>query len=149
MQRKMRNLKLKKPNNSIHKKNTSKEQHQTRLVTHHSGPLPPAESLKTYEEILPGITDRIMTMTENDINHTHEINCSKMKLNSKGLNLAYFTAILGQILSFLIMLIFLICGFTLIYFNKPITGTIFSGVSAFAMIFSLIYQVLNKNKLKK
>jgi len=139
-------LKLKKQKINISNTNKIKEQHHTQVVTHHSGPLPPAESLRKYEEILPGITDRIMTMTENDIDHTQKINLLNIKLNNKGLNLAYSTAILGQVLSFVIMLIFLVCGFILIYLNKPFAGTMFSSVSAISAIGSLIYQFIQKRR---
>lgn len=38
--------------------------------THHSGPLPSSQELAGYEKILPGLADRIMTLAENEQNHT-------------------------------------------------------------------------------
>ena len=37
-----------------------------------SGPLPPPDDLKKYNEILPGAADRIMTMAEKEQSHRHD-----------------------------------------------------------------------------
>jgi uncharacterized membrane protein len=40
-----------------------------RSVTYHSGPLPPPEDLRQYEQILPGFTDRVLSLTERESEH--------------------------------------------------------------------------------
>jgi|SaaInl7_200m_RNA_FD_contig_21_1784156_length_681_multi_9_in_0_out_0_1 hypothetical protein len=37
--------------------------------TRHSGPLPSPDTLQKYEEVLSGLADRIMTMTETEQTH--------------------------------------------------------------------------------
>lgn len=37
----------------------------------YSGPLPPPKAMKEYEEVLPGIAERIMNMAEEEAEHRH------------------------------------------------------------------------------
>ena len=41
----------------------------TAIRTEWSGPLPPPQILQRYEEIVPGAADRILKMTEKQMNH--------------------------------------------------------------------------------
>ena len=38
-------------------------------VTIHAGPLPPPEILREYDQALPGLADRIVSMAEGQANH--------------------------------------------------------------------------------
>ena len=38
-----------------------------------SGPLPPPEYLEAYEKVMPGATDRLLTMTEKQVDHRIEL----------------------------------------------------------------------------
>ena len=39
----------------------------------HSGPLPPPDQLAEYEEVLPGLAERIVRLTEKEQDHRHDI----------------------------------------------------------------------------
>ncbi len=39
----------------------------------HSGPLPSPSTLKDYDEVLPGLAERIVRLTEGEQEHRHEI----------------------------------------------------------------------------
>ena len=47
-----------------------------------SGPLPPPEHFEAYEKTLPGATDRIMTMTEKQVDHRIDMEKRIVNLNS-------------------------------------------------------------------
>lgn len=46
----------------------------SRVIEHHSGPLPPPEILRQYDEIVPDGAERIMAMAEKEQAHRHHIN---------------------------------------------------------------------------
>lgn len=39
----------------------------------YSGPVPPAEEIEKYEDVIPGLGDRLIQMTENEGKHRREI----------------------------------------------------------------------------
>lgn len=64
-----------------------------------SGPLPPPEHFEAYEKTLPGATDRIMTMTEKQVDH--RIDMEKTIVKKK-----FFQSTLGQVLATILILFF-------------------------------------------
>lgn len=48
-----------------------------------TGPLPPPEQLKGYEEVLPGAADRIIKMAEDQAHHRQQIETMVVKSNSR------------------------------------------------------------------
>ena len=64
-----------------------------------SGPLPPPEHFEAYEKTLPGATDRIMTMTEKQVDH--RIDMEKTIVRKK-----FFQSTLGQVLATILILFF-------------------------------------------
>lgn len=50
-----------------------------------AGPLPPPILLGEYEEALPGLAERIVTMAENEGNHRRGIECRLIRLTEMGL----------------------------------------------------------------
>ena len=78
--------------------------HVTQTVTSmefRSGILPPPEELVKYEEILPGVTERLLLTYEKQVDHRIELEKIVIKGNSRRANW-------GQILSFVIV-IFALC----------------------------------------
>lgn len=58
---------------STQNKPLQKQQHTSiQAAQFYSGPLPPAEQLRQYEEICPGAADRILSMAENENRHRHQ-----------------------------------------------------------------------------
>ena len=60
----------------------SGDEHVRQVVTQviqseFSGPLPPPNIIKGYEDILPGAADRILSMAENQAKHRQEIEKKK------------------------------------------------------------------------
>ncbi len=55
----------------------------TAIRTEWSGPLPPPQILQRYEEIVPGAADRILKMTEKQMNHRIDLEKTVIKGDSK------------------------------------------------------------------
>ncbi|PIT87868.1 MAG: hypothetical protein COU31_00865 [Candidatus Magasanikbacteria bacterium CG10_big_fil_rev_8_21_14_0_10_40_10] len=80
-----------------------------------SAPLPPPNLFKQYEEVLPGLGDRITTMAEK--NQKHRISMERLMLwGETSLN------VLGLLLSFLIVVLGMLLGVYLIIKDKSIEG---------------------------
>jgi uncharacterized membrane protein len=43
------------------------------IVVQHSGPLPPPQILAGYDQVLPGLADRIVSMAESDLRHHQDM----------------------------------------------------------------------------
>lgn len=97
----------KKKNRALQKKKITHPQKQQQikasLVTQYSGPLPPPESLASYDEISPGFANRIIAMAESEMTHRHEI-------EKKALTGDIWEARIGQVFGLLIGISTIIAG---------------------------------------
>ncbi len=80
-----------------------------------SGPMPPPAMLREYDEVLPGLANRIVTMAENQSKH-------RIKLESRVTTSNIWRGHLGQIFAFLIAIAGIIAGTYLILQDKPVEG---------------------------
>lgn len=96
---------------------------ETRL---YSGPLPPAEDLKKYNEATPDAADRIIKMAENEQIHRHHREEKELDTNAKFERQ-------GQWFGFILSILSLLGGFGLIYLDKDGLGTLF-GVGGIASL---------------
>lgn len=55
------------------------------ILVHHRGPLPPPEQLRAYDEVRPGLADRIVSMAEREQQHRHTMQAESIR---GGLNLS-------------------------------------------------------------
>ena len=100
---------------------------ETRL---YSGPLPPAEDLKKYNEATPDAADRIIKMAENEQIHRHHREEKELDTNAKFERQ-------GQWFGFILSILSLLGGFGLIYLDKDGLGTLFGvgGISSLILPF--------------
>lgn len=93
-----------------------------------SGPIPSPEILKQYDEILPGLADRIMMMAEKQINH-------RIKLEELELKEEVKLKKRGQIFAFIIAF----CGFAgsvwLVSIGYSMSGVILAGSILLSLVF--------------
>ena len=68
----------------------------------YSGPLPPPEDFAKYEQNLPGSMDRILTLTEKQVDHRIELEKSEVKLDIRGQIIGAALVALFGVLSFLL-----------------------------------------------
>lgn len=113
-------------------KNDNKEQVENKLepltlVSEYSGPIPPPNMLAQFDEIEPGLANRIVLMTEENLAHIRELENFDLreshKLNKRGQIFAFCLSI-GS---------FMLSGYGL-YLDK----LIFSGLFGLAGIASVI-----------
>lgn len=93
------------------------------------GPVPPPEVIREYEQILPGLADRIFKMAEDQSAH-------RRAMETKEVNSINFRALLGLVFAFIIILVVILVGAYLIYNDHPITGLV-------AMLSASVYIVYN------
>lgn len=116
--------------------------HQQQIYT---GPIPPASELEKFKNIHKELPNRIMSLAEEDAKHVREHQKEYLSLSAKQLESAVKTTRRGQWFAFIIMILFLVFGFTLIILNKSIPGTIFGSVSVITAISSVIYMFIFAN----
>ena len=107
-----------------------------------SGPLPHPEIMKGYENLLPGCTERIIKMAEEEALHRHSIETEIIKMESRD-------SLLGVIFAFLLSIFFLGAGVGVILLVPgtagTISGTIF-GTSGFAGIVTTLIRYTRYSK---
>lgn len=59
------------------------EVHQVSQTEAWHGPLPPPESLKQYDVIVPGAAERILLMAEKEMEHRHQRENRTLKYNGR------------------------------------------------------------------
>ena len=81
----------------------------------YQGPLPSPKDMKGYQEINPDFPDRIMQMTEKQLDH-------KIAMEQKALNAGIQSALRGQIIAAFLFLTVLGVGTYMIYTGKDVGG---------------------------
>jgi uncharacterized membrane protein len=119
--------------------NKNQPQNQSRqMAMSYSGPLPPANQFAEYERTLPGAADRILALTEKEMEHRHQnedvIVKKSMSLGGKGQIFAF-------IISFISMGVILVS----ILKNQPIAA-IAPTIIALTGLSSVFINSLNKRK---
>lgn len=82
---------------------------------HFSGPLPPPDALKHYEDVCQGAANRIISMAENEQQHRHA-------QDTRSLKAFVSLAALGQFFGFIIGITGVLAGAFLIWSGKGIQG---------------------------
>ncbi len=112
----------------------------------YSGPIPPPELFVGYEKALPGLADRVMTMSESQSAHRIEIENKVVKTDS-------LRSTLGLIFAFIIVVTGMILGALLVYKDKPISGFVAMitplGIVVGAFILQRASLDLGKDKTKE
>lgn len=97
------------------------------VATFRSGPLPAADEVAVYEQVLSGAFDRILSMAEEQAKHRRQVeaqtvDCS-LRLESR-----------GQILGFCLVLLGFLSATALIAFDKSLPGASAAVLSALAVL---------------
>lgn len=103
----------------------------SRKVSFSSGPIPPPEILKGYEQTLPGAADRIIAMAEKETNHRHDMEKSTSDKEFR-------EARTGQVLGFLIGCLIIIAGVVMAILGKPWTGAAIVGGAVIGLVIAFI-----------
>ena len=101
-------------------------------IAHYSGPIPPPNLLQAYENIVPGLADRIMKLTENQSNHRIQIESIVIPNREK-------QSTRGQIFAITIGLFGLACATFLIYTDHDTAGTIIGGTTLVSLVSAFLF----------
>ena len=112
-----------------------------KVTTHFSGPLPPPDILKRYNDIVSGAAERILVMAEKQSMHRQDL---EKKLVYGNVN----HDLLGMILGFIVCILLISAGTFLVYADKPITGFV-SMLSGVALIVGAFLQRSYERKQEK
>ncbi len=133
------------PSNQQNKKSNNLSVNQKQLVQYYTGPLPDPNTLKAYEEHLPGTAERIIRMAEKDQeikNKVIEQEQNRNDLIAKNAheeNMAQIRA--GSVFVYsliFISLLFVACGFYMYLIDKNIYGLL---VASPSMLMYLAYAI--------
>lgn len=107
------------PNNIKEHENNSNKKIVTKsasMVAHYSSsPFPPAAELEHYESIYPGFSEKLMERYIKQSDH-------RMSLESKVVDSGIRNSARGQIFAFVLAMVTIIIGASLIFFNKDAVG---------------------------
>lgn len=96
-----------------------------------SGPIPPPNIIKGYEDVLPGAADRILSMAEKQSNHRQEMERTIIKAESRD-------GLLGVLFAFLLGLGCIVAAIVIVCLVPQNSGAISSSVLGVAGIGSII-----------
>jgi uncharacterized membrane protein len=111
---------------------------------HVSGPLPPPAVLAKYNDVIPDGADRIMAMAERQSAHREELEAKIVAANIA-------SQARGSLFAFILCLIGLLGGFTLIMTGKSVTGliSIVSSLTALASVFVFARREQRRERVEK
>jgi len=133
-----KNQDQKKPSQQVQKK-------QVEIHAQYLGPIPPPNHLSAYEDIHPGLADRIMTMAEKEQHHRQELEQKDMDAAIKSDSKEFLEARLGQVFALIIGLAVIVAGAYCVSKGHPISGTIFGGSVVVALVSVFIWGRKEKN----
>lgn len=108
----------------------------------HQGPLPSPRTLKAYGEIVENGAERIMQSAEEQAEHRREI-------ESKVINGQVNQSQIGQIMGFIIAILFLLVGFYLIIHEYEISGVIIASIDLVGLVSVFVIGRHKKYKMKE
>ncbi len=121
-----------KPKNNIsHKEQENKQPTITnrQTIQQYSGPIPPPAHLEEYNNIHPGLADRLMTLAEKDAEHVREVQKKQIDQNDYKLKKEALITMISSCFAFSLLALFLICGTLLVFLNKALGGYLLAGIS--------------------
>jgi len=104
------------------------------LATLYSGPLPPPSLLAKFEEIQPGLVERIVAMAEKQAQHRQSLEIKKTEAIIADQRAGRGEARLGQILGFLIGIVAIIAGAYAATVGAHWPGAIIGGGGVVALV---------------
>lgn len=118
----------------------SPSQHTQGVFAAYSGPIPSATELKKYNDIHPNFADRIIRMTEKEVEHRHTVTENNTKeeraLQKRGQIFSASIAISGMVIAAIVGI-----------WGSPAVGyTIAGGALGSPLLISLIGQYAHRNK---
>lgn len=103
------------------------------------GPLPHPELLEKYDKVVPGLAERIITLTENQASH-------RQYLERKVIDADVIAQYMGQVFGFILGLVGIGGGIFLASRGLAVFGTIFGGASLSALVGVFVYGARKRSR---
>lgn len=100
-------------------------QARAEMAAAYSGPLPPPEWFRQYEEVVPGIGDRMMTVVEGEVTDQHAESDHRRNMEREVVGAGITLAKRGQIGAWLLGFGFLVASVVLILSGHSVLGGVF------------------------
>lgn len=104
-----------------------------------SGPLPPPDLLQKYNEIVPGLADRIVQMAERQESHRHDLEGRAVQADIRR---GYF----GMSSGLVVALVGLAIGGYLLSLGQKVEGSLFAGSTLAAIVGVFVYGTGQRRK---
>jgi len=112
------------------------------VSAHFEGPLPPANELKRYDEVVPGLGERIVVMAEKEQDHRHSLDRvvieDQAASNRNIIQNRKDIMLRGQAIAGGLSLIFLLAGLLVIFLKDPIVGGAIAVTGALTIVASFL-----------
>jgi len=97
-------------------------------VSHNfSGPIPPPDLLGKYEQLQPGLAERIVRMAEDEQKHRHDMEAQHAQASRQADRWYAREVLLGQVFALLIVVLAIGSGSLLAMYGQPLAGGIIGG----------------------
>ena len=107
-------------------------EHRSEMIAAYRGPIPPPEILEGFERVVPGAGERILAMAEREQANKHARQADASQLDAQTLTFSYGLMTRSQWMGFVILLLTLYFGSSLLYLGHDVTGlaTVFTSLTA-------------------
>ncbi|EAQ4377968.1 DUF2335 domain-containing protein [Salmonella enterica] len=100
---------------------------QAIVLKHFQGPVPPPAMLKEYNDVIPGLANRLIELTEKEQSHRHSIESDNVKISKR-----------GQIMSFFVVLIIIFAAILFGLNGNTVLAGILVGIDLAALVTAFI-----------
>ncbi len=116
-----------------------KSEHAQLISIEYSGPIPTPGQMSAYEALLPGATDRFISMAEEMLKHKHKMETEQLNLDKEDVAQGWKLSFLGVRSARLLGITSIICSTFLIYTGNVATGSILGGATIAYLVYTFIY----------
>ena len=115
------------------------------LSASYSGPLPPPEWLRQYEEVLPGIADRMMNLVESEVSNQHSASAHRRTMEERALTGGITMAKRGQVGAWMLGFSFLVASVVLILAGHSVLGGVIGITDLVGIVVSFTVGLLRRD----
>lgn len=105
----------------------------------YQGPLPHPDMLRQFNEVLPGLAERIISQWETQSAH-------RQNLEQRTIQNDILLSRLGLAAAFIVAILFLAAGFYLVVIGQAIAGTAFVTIDIASLVGAFIYATNNRSR---
>jgi uncharacterized membrane protein len=144
----MKNQNLNQQKHSLENADSVKHGHLHKSFAQYqfAGPLPPPEILAKYEQLMPGIAERLMALTETEASHRRLLENKSLDAQIEAFKKESSEIRLGQVLAFVIGTITIISGAYTSVNGAEIAGSLIGTGGVIGLVTAFIYGRKGKNK---